>query len=85
MKYFFGEREITEVYCHDFSQKFRQINVLQKNFTLNWFDGKKIEVRATVPQCGKMRNSFSPKIFCEIKSLLTSLVKPLISRNFCQK
>jgi len=25
--------EITEFYCHDFSQKFRQINVLLKNFT----------------------------------------------------
>ena len=24
-----------------FSQKFRQINVLLKNFTINWFDGKK--------------------------------------------
>ena len=24
-----------------FSQKFRQINVLLKNFTINWFDGRK--------------------------------------------
>ena len=34
--------EITEFYCHAtvFSQKFRQINVLLKNFTVNWFDGK---------------------------------------------
>ena len=26
-----------------FSQKFRQINVLLKNSTINWFDGKKFE------------------------------------------
>ena len=25
-----------------FFKKFRQINVLLKNFTINWFDGKKI-------------------------------------------
>ena len=38
-------------------------------------------------QCGKTRNSFSQKkkIFREIKSLVTSLGKPLLSRNFCQK
>ena len=26
-----------------FSQKFRQINILQKNITINWFDGKKLD------------------------------------------
>ena len=33
--------EISEFYCQGFSQKFRQSNVLLKNFTINWFDGKK--------------------------------------------
>ena len=35
--------EITEIYCHAtvFSQIFRQIDVLPKNFAINWFDGKK--------------------------------------------
>ena len=32
--------EITEFYFHGLSQKFRQINDLLKNFTINWFDGK---------------------------------------------
>ena len=31
----FPTLEITEFYCHGFSQKFRQINVLLKNFTIN--------------------------------------------------
>ena len=36
--------------------------------------------------CGKTRNSLSPKVFFrQISSLVTSLVKTLISRNFCQK
>ena len=36
--------EITEFYCHGFSQKFRQINVLLlKNITVNWFDEKKLQ------------------------------------------
>ena len=33
--------EITRFYCQGFSQNFRQIIILQKNFTTNWFDGKK--------------------------------------------
>ena len=38
-----------------------------------------------IPQCGKKRNSLSAqKIFREINSLITSLVKTLLSRNFCQ-
>ena len=38
-------------------------------------------------QCGKTRNSLSPKFFREINSLVTSLskIKTLLSRNFCQK
>ena len=34
---------------------------------------------------GKTRNSLTEKIFREINSLVTYLVKMLISRNFCQK
>ena len=38
------------------------------------------------PQCGKTRNSLSPKkIFRQINSLVNYLVKPLLSRNHCQK
>ena len=37
-------------------------------------------------QCGNFENSLSPKkFFREIKSLVTYLVKPLLSRNFRQK
>ena len=32
--------KITEFYCHLFSQKFRESNLLLKIFTLNWFDEK---------------------------------------------
>ena len=38
-----------------------------------------------VAQCGKTRNSLIEKIFRQINSLLISLVKTLLSRNFCQK
>ena len=31
----------TTVCCHDFAEKFRQIKVLLKKFTINWFDGKR--------------------------------------------
>ena len=34
--------DISEFYCHGFLQKFRQINVLLKNFTINWFDGNNL-------------------------------------------
>ena len=34
--------ENTEFYSTFFLIKFRQINVLLKNFTLNWFDGKNL-------------------------------------------
>ena len=36
-------------------------------------------------QRGKTRDSLSPKIFRQITCLLISLVKMLLSRNFCQK
>ena len=35
--------------------------------------------------CGKTRNSLSPNFFRQINSLVTYLVTPLLSRNFCQK
>ena len=39
----------------------------------------------STPHCGKTRNSISVKKNCEITSLVSSLVKPLLSQNFCQK
>ena len=46
----------------------------------------KIQLNLTV-QCGKTRNSLSQKRKKnrQINSLVTYLVKPLLSRNFCQK
>ena len=42
-------------YCHSFSQIFRQINVVLKNFTINWFDEKTLLGRKFLvfifPQC----------------------------------
>ena len=43
------------------------------------------KMKNTVTQCGKTRNSLTWKIFRQINSLVTYLVKPLLSRNFCQK
>ena len=42
---------------------------------------------ATVPQCGKTRNSlsFTEKKFRQKIYLVISLVKPFLSRNFCEK
>ena len=64
--------EITESYCHAtvFSQIFRQINVLLKNFTVNWFDEK---------------FTLTQNFFRQINYLVILLVKSLFSRNFCQK
>ena len=48
-------------------------------FTLNYAD-------ATMSQVWKNKKLFlTEKIFREINSLVTSLVKTLVSRNFCQK
>ena len=48
-----------------------------------WFD-EIYDVSST--QCGKMKNLLSPKkIFRQINYLVISLVKALLSRNFCQK
>ena len=35
-----------------------------------------------IPHCRTMKNLLSPKIFRQIKSVVTFLVKTLISRNF---
>ena len=38
------------------------------------------------PHCGKIQKfTLTEKIFRQINSLVTYLVKPLLSRNFCQK
>ena len=61
-----------------FYQKFRQINVLlKKNFTINWSDGKII--------CLAVNFSFTENKFRQINYLVILLLKPLISRNFCEK
>ena len=39
----------------------------------------------TTTQCGKREINPHQKIFLEINSLLTSLVRTLLSRNFCEK
>ena len=43
----------------------------------SWIKGK------VLTQCGKTRNSLSLKKN-SVKSIVTSLVQPLLSRNFCQ-
>ena len=84
--------EITQFYCHAtvFTQKFRQINVLLQNFTINWFDGKKFTwqwiSRFSTHTLWKLRNfTLTEKKIRQITYLVISLVKLLISRNFCQK
>ena len=56
-----------------FSQIFRQINVLLKNFTLNWFDEKKFTWQrisrfstSHTVQCGKAKNSLPRNLFRQI-------------------
>ena len=73
--------EIMEFYCHNFSQIFRQIDFLQKNLTENWFDEKKI-FYVTV----NFSFLLSPKknFVKSTTYLVLLLVKPLLSRNFCQ-
>ena len=88
---FFGERDflVFPRNCENFtvtlfSQTFREINVLLKNFAVNWFDERNFAWHgSTVWKFRKF--SRTKKIFREINSLVTYLVKPLLSRNFCQK
>ena len=43
-------------------------------------------MEVAVSQCGKTRIfCHLEKIFREINSLVTSLIKPLLSRNFCEE
>ena len=67
-----------------FSQKFRQINVLLKNITIHWFDGKKfawqkISRFSTLCYCTVWKNeklTLIEKIFRQTNYLVISLVKP---------
>ena len=74
-----------------FSHIFRQINVLLKNFTVNHFDEKKLYSSFLVfPQCivtvwKKEKFTLTKLFFRQINSLVTYLLKPLLSRNFFQK
>ena len=77
-----------------FSQKFRQINVLLKNFTVNWFDGRKfawqlISRFSTLhcvgnPQCGNFRNLLSLfwQQFRETNFILKKLLKSWFGEIF---
>ena len=64
--------EIMEFYCLGyFSKKFRQINVLLKNFIVKWFDGKNICVAVNF----SFFHTVGKKIFRQINYLVISLVK----------
>ena len=80
-----------------FSQKFRQINVWVKNFTINWFDGikfswQKISRFSTLwmPQCHSVEftqflyHGFWKKNSVKTTSLVKSFTVKLISRNISQ-
>ena len=76
---------------HFFVKNFVKATVLQNKLLKSWFHEiffwwERIPVITTVSHCGKTRNSLSPKFFFrQINSLVTYLVKPLLSRNFWQK
>ena len=69
-----------------FSQKFRQINVLLKmNFTINWFDGKRIAWRrqwisrfSTLTLCTVRKCDLVPHIFGKNFVKVTFLLKKLL-------
>ena len=46
---------------------------------------QKFRTLCSAPQCGKTRNYLTEKKFRQINHLVISLVKPLLSRNFCEK
>jgi len=81
--------EITKFYCYHFSQKFREINFLRKNFTPSWFDKKNFAWQwishfstlcTRTPNCGKTRNSLSHKknFVKSTRYLVISLIKLLL-------
>ena len=86
--------EITKFYCHSFSQKFRQINVLLKNvlsFKLIWrkrFAWQWISLFSTL-HCAtvwSLQNfCITWNLFREINYIVNSLLKKLFSRNFFKK
>ena len=60
--------------------------LLSRNFCQKVWENFLISTQCGTTRCGKMRNYLSPKkIFREINDIVTSLVKMLLSRNFCQK
>ena len=67
---FFQSMEITEFYCHHafFSQKFRDINLLLKNFTLNWFDDSEFLVFNTVSYSVKITQFYCHHFVAKIPS-----------------
>ena len=80
----------------DLSQKFREINVFTNKVTKELISRENISVRENFAffhavQCAthtlwkKHKISLTQNIFREINSLVTSLIKTLLSRNFCQK
>ena len=77
--------EITEYYCHHFSEKFRESNDLLKNFTLNWFDEKNLN-GSEFPVCIMHRvevteNSYLRKNLWKKRFNAQGKVLRIISRN----
>ena len=61
----------------------KSLTVKLRNFSATNQFSRKSSVKVTF---GKARNSLSPNFFLrEISSFVTSLVKTLLSRNFCQR
>ena len=73
-------------------QNFRESNFLitSKNATFTKFLYKEVPEKVSVipiAQCGKIKNLLSPNFFFvkSTRHLVNSLVKLLLSRNFCKK
>ena len=64
------------------------IKISKKKFvklTLIFDDANNLTKKYTWHSVCEMKNSISPKIFRQINSFVISLVKTLVSRNFCRK
>ena len=70
-----------------FSQKFRQINVLPKNFTINWFDGKNFRGSEFLvfPHCEGTRENFLPFRFYVKSTLFNFSSKNVALTKFLKK
>ena len=70
-----------------FSQKFREINFLLKNFTLSWFDEKYFALAVNFSffhTVWEIHSHLMEKYFVK-STLLFKKLKTMLSRNFCSK